>query len=82
MIQGSRGILITYGELRLYVILTKPEWKVGESKDILYINYSHENNITKLYNWHTDRPNYWGKVQNEIKNQMIPNNNFYRSIFE
>jgi glycosyltransferase involved in cell wall biosynthesis len=57
---------------------SKSKWKVGELKDILYINYSHENNITKLYNWHTDRPNYWAKVQNEIKKQMIPNNNFYR----
>ena len=60
----------------------KPEWKVGELKDILYINYSHENNITKLYNWHTDRPNYWDKVQNEIKNTMIPNNNFHRKKFQ
>mgnify|MGYP003117041647 FL=1 len=59
----------------------KPEWKVGESKEILYVNYSHENNITKIYDWHTARPNYWNKIRKEIQTQMIPNNNFYREIF-
>ena len=60
----------------------KPEWIVGESKEILYINYSHENNITKIYDWHTTRPNYWAKIKTEIQTQMIPNNNFYRNLFE
>ena len=58
----------------------KPKWRVGESKEILYINYSHENNITKLYDWHTMRPNYWAKIRNEIQNKMIPNNNFRRKF--
>ena len=58
----------------------KPKWEVGESKEILYINYSHENNITKKYNWHTDRPQYWQKIQTEIQTQMIPNKNFYRNF--
>ena len=57
------------------------EWEVGASKEILYINYSHDNNITKKYNWHTDRPRYWQKVREEIQNKMIPTNNFYRQSF-
>ncbi len=58
----------------------KPEWKIGESKEILYVNYNHENNITKKYNWHTDRPQYWQKIRTEIETQMIPNNNFNRDF--
>ena len=58
----------------------KSEWRVGESKEILYINYTHENNITKIYDWHTTRPNYWAKIQNEINNKMVPNKNFYRKF--
>lgn len=60
----------------------KSEWKVGESKEILYLNFDQVNggNITKIYDWHTTRPNYWAKVQNEINNKMIPNNNFYRKF--
>ena len=64
--------------------VNKPEWQVGESKEILYLNFDQKNggNLTKLYNWHTDRPNYWAKIRNEIQNEMIPNNNFYRNIFK
>lgn len=58
------------------------EWEVGVSKEILYINYSHDKNITKLYDWEVTRPQYWQKVREEIQNKMIPNNNFYREIFE
>ncbi len=58
------------------------EWKVGASKEILYINYSHDNNITKLYDWEITRPRYWGKIREEIQNKMIPNNNFYRKTFK
>jgi len=57
-------------------------WQVGESKEILYINFSHENNITKIYDWHTTRPRYWGKIRDEIQTKMIPSNNFYRNKFE
>ncbi len=60
----------------------KPEWKVGASEEILYVNYSHENNITKLYDWEVTRPRYWQKIREDIQNQMIPTNNFYRQIFE
>ena len=61
---------------------SKPEWKVGASEEILYLNFDQVNgeNITKKYNWHTDRPNYWAKVRSEIINKMIPNNNFKRKF--
>ena len=36
--------------------------------------------ITKKYDWHTTRPNYWAKIRNEIQNEMIPNRNFYRKF--
>ena len=60
----------------------KTEWKVAESKEVLYINYSHDNNITKLYDWEVTRPKYWQKIQNEINSEMIPSKNFYRNKFE
>lgn len=58
------------------------EWKLGESKEILYIAYDQQNggNLTKKYDWHTTRPQYWSKIQKEIQTQMIPNNNFYRNF--
>jgi glycosyltransferase involved in cell wall biosynthesis len=60
----------------------KPEWKVAESKEVLYVNYSHDNNITKLYDWEVTRPKYWQKIQNEINNEMVPSKNFYRNKFK
>lgn len=60
----------------------KPKWKVGASKEILYINYSHDSNITKLYDWEVTRPRYWGKIREEIQNKMIPSKDFYRQIFK
>jgi len=60
----------------------KPNWEVGASTEILYVNYSHENNITKLYDWEVTRPRYWQKIKEEIQTKMIPNNNFYRKIFK
>ena len=57
------------------------DYKLGEHKDPLYIAYLHDNNLTKVYNWETDRPNYWKKSQQEIQ-QMVKNNKFYREIFE
>lgn len=57
------------------------QYKLGEHKEVLYIAYLHDNNLTKKYNWEFDRPNYWNKSQQDIK-QMIQNNNFYREIFE
>jgi len=68
--------------LEAFCSVYKPEWKVGESKEILYLNFDQVNggNITKKYDWHTTRPNYWAKVRNEIQNEMIPNRNFYRKF--
>lgn len=60
----------------------KPKWQVGASPEILYVNYSHENNITKLYDWEVTRPRYWHKIKEEIQTKMIPSNNFYRKIFK
>lgn len=60
----------------------KPKWKVGASKEILYVNYSHENNITKLYDWEVTRPRYWQKIREDIQHKMIPTNNFYRQNFK
>jgi glycosyltransferase involved in cell wall biosynthesis len=59
-----------------------PDFKVGISEDILYLAINHENNLTKKYNFTHDRPQYWSKSQNDIKTQMLPNDNFYRNIFK
>jgi glycosyltransferase involved in cell wall biosynthesis len=68
--------------LETFCNVYKPEWKIGESKEVLYLNFDQENdgNITKKYDWHTTRPNYWAKIRNEIQTQMIPNKNFYRDF--
>jgi glycosyltransferase involved in cell wall biosynthesis len=68
--------------LEALCVVKKPEWKIGISQEILYINYSHENNITKLYDWNVTRPRYWQKIKEEIQNKMIPTGNFYRQIFK
>jgi glycosyltransferase involved in cell wall biosynthesis len=57
------------------------DYKLGEHKEPLYVAYLHDDNLTKIYNWETDRPNYWRKSQQDIQ-QMVKNNNFYREIFE
>lgn len=58
------------------------DYKLGEYKECLYIAYIRETNLTIRYDWTHDRPQYWNKIQNEIKTQMIPSNNFYREIFD
>ena len=55
------------------------QYKVIEHKAPLYIAYLHENNLTKIYNWETDRPNYWKKSQQDIQ-QMAKVKNFYRKF--
>ena len=57
-------------------------WELGESKEILYITFDQENNknLTKIYDFHTTRPKYWGKIKQQINNEMIPNNNFKRNF--
>lgn len=57
------------------------DYELGEHKPILYIAYRHDNNLTIKYNWTHDRPQYWAKIQKEINEVMIPNNNFHREIF-
>ena len=44
----------------------------------MYQALSHENNLTKIYDFKTDRPKYFQKSLNEIRSKMIPENNFYR----
>ena len=36
-------------------------------------------NLTKIYDFHTIRPQYWNKIRSQINNEMIPNNNFKRN---
>lgn len=59
-----------------------PLYEFGISNDILYLAVTHENNLTKKYNFTYDRPRYWQKIREEIQNKMIPSNNFYRNKFE
>jgi hypothetical protein len=47
----------------------------------LYLRRVHGENLSIIYDHKTTRPKYWNKVREEIQNKMIPNNNFYRSIF-
>jgi len=47
----------------------------------LYLRRVHGENLSIVYDHNTTRPKYWNKVREEIQNKMIPNNNFYRSIF-
>jgi len=58
------------------------DYSFNEHPDPLYIAYLHDTNLTKIYNWETDRPNYWRKIQKEVNEVMIPSNNFYREIFK
>ena len=62
--------------------IQNPPYNLKVSKEVLYLALSHENNLTKKYNFTYDRPQYWEKIKKEIYNKMIPNNNFYRDKFE
>ena len=57
-------------------------YQLGEHKDCLYIAYLRGTNLVIQYDWFYDRPKYWAKIREEIQNKMIPNNNFYREIFD
>lgn len=71
-----------FWRLDAWIKINNLDYKLGEHKDPLYIAYLHNINLTRIYDFHTTRPQYWRKIQNEIKTVMIPNNNFYREIFE
>ena len=57
-----------------------PDHTLGQHLGPLYSAVSHENNLTKIYNFHTDRPKYFQKSMSEIRSKMIPSNNFYRDF--
>lgn len=59
-----------------------PQFQCGTSKEELYLAIEHETNLTLKYDFHTTRPKYWAKIRQEIQEEMIPNNNFYRKIFK
>ena len=56
-------------------------FRVEESKEELYLAIQHETNLTLTYDFHTTRPKYWKSVSEEIQTKMIPENNFYRTLF-
>lgn len=58
-----------------------PQYRTGQSDEILYLALNHENNLTKIYDFETERPMYWNRVKQEIF-QMTSTGNFYREIFE
>lgn len=57
-------------------------YELGEHKDPLYVAYlrGKDENLT-LKHPISGRQQYYQKSINDIKNTMIPNNNFYRDIF-
>jgi len=59
-----------------------PPNKVTLSNHPLYLRRIHGENLTIIYDFITDRPQYFKKIQRDIKEEMIPNNNFYRFIFD
>ena len=68
--------------LEAWIKTNNLDYQLGAHEEILYIAYKREDGLTTLYNWTHDRPKYWGEIQKEINQKMIPNNNFYREIFE
>ena len=59
-------------------------FELGEHKDPLYIAYlrgKKENLTLSIPIQGLERQKYYQKIIDEIKTQMIPNNNFYREIF-
>tara|TARA_R110002074_G_scaffold5433_1_gene26926 strand:+ start:703 stop:1443 length:741 start_codon:yes stop_codon:yes gene_type:complete len=71
-----------FWRLEAWVKNNNLDYQLGAHEEILYIAYKREDGLTTLYNWTHDRPKYWGEIQKEINQKMIPNNNFYREIFE
>lgn len=57
------------------------DYQLNSHNEILYVAYQREEGLTTIYNWTHDRPKYWAQIQKEIREKMIPNNNFYRKNF-
>ena len=70
-----------FWRLEAWIKTNNLDYKLGAHEEILYIAYKREEGLTTLYNWTHDRPVYWAQIQKEIREKMIPNNNFYREIF-
>jgi len=70
-----------FWRLGAWIDTNKLDYELGAHEECLYIAYIRETNLTIQYDWTHDRPQYWSKIREEIKTQMVPNNNFYREIF-
>ena len=70
-----------FWRLEAWIKTNNLDYQLGAHKEILVIGWQREKGLTKIYNWETDRPNYWRKSQQDIQ-QMVKNNNFYREIFK
>lgn len=72
-----------FWRLEAWIKSNNVEYRLDNHEEILYIAYlrEKEDNLTTLYNWTSDRPDYWAKIKKEINKVMIPSNNFYRDIF-
>lgn len=57
------------------------KYNLKRSDKPLYLRRNHTNNLTKLYDWNTDRRNYFEKSKADIR-EMCRTGNFYRDIFE
>ena len=55
-----------------------PPLKSASCLKSMYQALSHENNLTKIYDFKTDRPKYFHKSLTDIQSKMIPQKNFYR----
>lgn len=57
-----------------------PPFKVASCLKPMYQALSHNNNLTKIYTFEKDRPEYFEKCQKDLIQNMIPLRNFYRKV--
>lgn len=70
-----------FWRLEAWVKSNNLDYQLGTHEEILVIGWLREKGLSTIHNWTHDRPQYWSKIREEIKTQMVPTNNFYREIF-
>jgi|TARA_R110002167_G_scaffold269817_2_gene476336 glycosyltransferase involved in cell wall biosynthesis len=52
----------------------------GAHKQALYRRLIHDQNLVKKYDFHTVRPEYFNKFQNDIMNNLVPSGSLHRNF--
>ena len=61
-----------------HLVAHNPLMQVSSCLKSMYQAISHEQNLTKIYDFETDRPQYMHACMQDIQTNMVPSQNYYR----